>query len=352
MRYLLVALFALVGCNTSTISTTSTTSTALEKWGNAPVLNAETYDYYAAYDYLGFTSTAFPAAGLDSLRARNPDIKIGIYFSVHTAQMWTSRAQLGTYNRALWDALSPRYLRTTTGDTACLWQNDPLYDFTDPAVRLAAVSLLTGFVNENGVDLVFLDFFSSTLPDLKKFQAPVYSANEEGEWDFDQNGIPYLQDTGERLAIIEAQFAYMRELSAALPATFLIANGNLAIMNPAFTQLLDGIFLEQFPWYNWGGEGPHMGNAMDPDYPNSLPQLVAREFRTSRGLVFIENEFNAPNYNVIAALFDNIVECRHMKGDVFPPMPQRLMLTMPAPVTHDERTWRRATADTIYTFRY
>lgn len=321
--------------------------TAICKWGNAPAWSPTAYDYFARYDFVALSPGAYPGSTMDSLRIRNGDIMLGMYFNVHTVAQWMERATPGSYPNRLWTQLAPHYLKTTTGDTACVWLNNPLYDFTDPTVRVIALDILVPYVEANNFDWLFLDFFSVRLPDLKKFQLPIYSELEEGEWDFDQDGIPYLLDAGERQAVIEGEYAFMQELSEALPGVLLIPNGDLAIYDPYFRTLTDGMFLEQFPWFFWGGESAHMENALDPDYPFSLPTLVSPGY-----YVFIEDEFNAGTYGIIAALFDGVVETKHMK-DVYPPLPTELNFGKPSAAPYVEgHTWFRGFPDTTVYFSY
>ncbi len=341
--------------------------TALIKWGNAPRFNSQTYDYYAKYNYVAFTPGIFdytPSA-VDSLKARNPKIHAGTYFNVHTIAQWTSRAAPGTYARALWDGLSPFYVRTTEGDTACLWLNEPLYDFTSPTVRSIATTTLAEYMRRHSLDLVFLDFFSDPLPDLKKFQAPMYQQLQRGEWDFDRDGVGYFDDPDERALVKRAEYDFMRELIAAMPNFIFVPNGDLAIKEDKFASLCDGLNLENFPCYFFGVVNPvtqadynkAFANAVDPDYVYSLERLTSNRYRRNPGLVWIEDRYGRGTYGNIAVMFDGVVECMNQQLDSSLPAPPRMFnLVMPKPM-HFERTasgisLSRTFGDTTLTISY
>ena len=241
---------------------------------------------------------------------RNPDIEFGTYFSMMTVPPWMKNAVCSTcggegilwdegstslavndtialsfsgikavgrgcpdcggpgelstmrYPGKLWTFLSKNLAVTTTGDTASVWKNFPMYDVFNPAVRQGAANLLADYCEAEGITRVFLDYCSVPL-----VHYDLGFGGVSGELDLDRDGIAHRVDTDERDQLRDVWFAYIAVLRATLPqGTSLVANGRLAIRDSAFAAAVDGIYLEDFPRYFWPSRSEAVAD---------LPRLIA-----------------------------------------------------------------------------
>jgi len=221
----------------------------LFKWGNPPVMDEEWIDMAAQYDEIQLSQGAWEgkAEVQAQLIARNVDIEFGTYFNLHTLQTWMENAPPGSYQRSLWALLSCYPAVDCDGNEARIWNGNkwqPMWDIFNQSARLGACRILADYCAECGITSVFLDFAS----------VPI-ACYDGGNWmrvDYLRNGISQCDDPGEQYELWRLWFDYMEELRDALPKnTSLLLNGNHAIRYDDFRDLVDAVFLEDFPAHHW-----------------------------------------------------------------------------------------------------
>lgn len=304
-----------------TILAPSAPQVALIKWGNQPRFDMDGwYDRTAMYDYVGFTPGVFMgrrAAHMDSLILRNPDIHVGFYFNLHTYPMWMEDAPAGSYGARMREAVAGRFMVTTEGDTASTWKANPMYDFFDPDVRADVIAVAADYAREYRQDWLFLDWASMRMYDLKRWNGPAYVANMHGEFDLDRDGVAHNDDPDEIERLHKVQIQFLNELRAALPpGVLLVPNGNRALWDDAYAAEANGCFVENFPDHFFpGGRGP-WANAFDPNYPNSLHDIVRR----NNGPVMLGNT-NNQDWSHLYGELKKLVVCYYQQDDGLPPAP-------------------------------
>lgn len=324
---LLIALIAVLGLSLSSavlISRLFSESqndhqlSAYVKWGSAPMPTEEWIEEKSKYDFLAFTFGVWDLSRFDGVKEelmkRNADIRMGTYFGLHSAGRWMRVAPEDSWGGRYWNTVKPYLARTTVGDTAAIFKDAYVWDLTNPVARSAVVDLLRAYVDSTGIDWAMLDFASVPLPNLKQFQDPMWEEMEEGDLDFDQDGVGHWDDPDEQQLLRESYYAFMREMKSALPNEFLlIPNGALAIYDPEFSALVDGCYSETFPSYFYGNVSDQFTNALYPTYPTSLWNLTNQSrWYGNEGFVLIEDHWDREFYGHIASLFDNCVELKIM----------------------------------------
>ena len=317
--------------------------TCLIKWGNPPVPTPDWVDMVSRYDLAAFSygvwdTPAMQQAAKD-IRRKNLDIHLGTYFSAFTAPLWCrADAERGGdgWGARWWRAVSPYIAYGVDGDTATVFNGQPVFNVLLPEARDAAIGELSAYVRATGITWVMIDFMSVPL-DLGQ---PV-------DIDLDNDGLGQRGDTDEQAALKAAWYAYARELRAALGGeVLLIPNGSLAMTDPQFSKLVDGCYVEGFgKWFYGSGDAPNYGNALDPAYgPQAVPNLCAPGRWSRRpGYVMLEDYGDSGKLGIVAALWDGCVEMRRSRNDVaYPPYPVDMSwLGAPTGPAVEGTTWGR-----------
>lgn len=233
-----------------------------------------------------------------ALKDANPAIKVIGYFNAHSS--WLSWGEVDRSDSPTpvyaWDwyqATREYWSYTTTGDTMMSWPGKVLLNILDPGCRAAMVRVLADhwYAHDNVLDGIMWDHFNSYL------WVPLAIEGVQGELDLDGDGIPHRQDEDEMQAYRDASTDLLWRAQRALGRDVIqIANGQRAPADSAFASLLDGMFYENFPEYNYSGE--KMRKALDPSVPNNL--FAARTWpRTRNGGPYLilanPNRFNTWN---------------------------------------------------------
>lgn len=214
------------------------------------------------------------SGAIAALKAQNPDVKVVGYISAHASwEIWgevdRSAEEIPYYSWEWYQATKPYWSYTTTGDTMQSWPGKNLLNVLDPNCRAAMVEVLAQqwTLHENVLDGILWDHFNDYL------WVPLTLPGVEGEMDLDGDGIPHRQDEDEMQAYRDASVDLIQRTRRALGADVIqIANGQRAPSDSLFAGLLDGMFYENFPEYNWGGD--KMRGALDPTKPNNLFTVV------------------------------------------------------------------------------
>lgn len=295
------------------------------QWGDPPNMSTEGWtDHYAQYDFLAFSPGAWDypnnQQAKTELRIKNIDIHLGTYYNVHTAPIWMQKDYergLTNYGALYWNAVAPFLARTTEGDTASIFANTYVWDVNNKEARTRAIEVLNDYVRRNGLSWVMLDFFTTPLPDFKPFFDPIFEEMEEGDLDFDQNGIAHWVDAEEILTLTKSWKLYIKEIREALPRdVLLIPNGRLALRDDSFACLADGAYIEGFPMWFFGTFDANLYNALSPDYEHSLWELTSDRWYRNPGFVMLENR-TSPNYLEKICLFftGSVALYRPLTGD-------------------------------------
>lgn len=315
LAFLAVLALALAGCTVAEntdpndgdpgpgLSSDYWATTAIVDWGQIDLTDPAEVAKYAQADIVVF-ETAYlwngnmNAGGLDAIRELNPDVRIVGYVNAHGSWLrWgeVSRAD-ATVPYYGWDwfqATKKFWSYTTTGDTMCSWPGKVLLDVLDPACRQAMVDVLAAHwtAHDNVLDGIFWDHFNNFL------WVPDQIEGVEGEMDLDGDGIPHRQDEDEMAAYRAAAEDLILRARRALGGDVIqIANGQRGPAQPEFAALLDGMFYENFPEYNYTGD--KLQASLDRTVPNNL--FDARTWcRTQNGgpwlILSNWNRFTAPD---------------------------------------------------------
>ncbi len=303
------------------------------KLGNPPHPDTDWFDDKANYDYILLAETAWNtsrmAGAVDSLHARNADLRIGSYLNVMAVGRWIVRqveagSKPGSWSYEFYRAVTP-YLARTNGldpatgepDTAAIFKNDYCVNILIPEARAAIIELNTRPEFLGAVDWFFLDFLTVPMPDLKVHQSEIYREMEHGDMDLDQDGIGHWDDEDEQRALHDAFVAFVNELRAALPPRpggfLLIPNGRLCYTDDELAALVDGVYIEGFPMWHFGTHDVNFAGALDPDRRPSLWTLTRPRYRNGVGAVMIEDRFGEGQLGHVAALFDGCVEAQRRR---------------------------------------
>lgn len=326
MRFLfhIICCAYLVGCAPTEIVSEDAYDqqlTAFVKNGNPPRMNQADIEKMSRYDFLHFANGSWELPHMrraaDSLRVLNPDINLGDYYSFFTVSQWMARADTSRYPGRWWRDLSPYLAVTTEGDTASFWNKSYCWDICDPEARAIAVNLVNRYVRENGIGHLMMDWMTIPMADLLEWQPQEWQDQVHGDVDWDRDGIGHWDDPDEQEFLRQEVYKYVKELRAALPEScLLIPNGGLAVKDPVFAKLVDGCYLEQFPWWLFGSGDAHYANAVDPDYPNSLWELSRPDrWRTPNFYVMLEDKWNYDAVGYIAQCFDRVVHLRRESSE-------------------------------------
>lgn len=303
------------------------------KWGNSPRTEAPDWaEDMAKYDLVAYTYGVWEQDKMETprkeLQKKNLDILIGEYMPVHTLGPWMRDAAeqgLETPTAKMWRALSPYLAVTTEGDTATIWKNHPLIDLFNPEAVTEMVRVVSENAKESKLDWYMMDFFQVPMPNLKRWQDPIYEEMEHGDLDFDRDGIGHWDDPDERMKLRDIYGEYIQELRAAMPPNMvLIPNGSLAMYDPLFAKHVDGCYIEGFPRWFFGTQAPNYPNAFDPEFRNSLFVLSEKHrWYSDKYFILIEDMYHTGDFGYIAQMFDGGVEShiQNQGEDIIPNLP-------------------------------
>jgi hypothetical protein len=340
------------------------------KWGNAPDPTAPdwTDEVVLNYDWVAFSSGAWNSdrmkAAAVELRERNPDIKLGEYFHVMAVGAWVFRARdegrlkPGSWAQIYYDTMVPYLARTNkldpaTGepDTASIFLRSYCVNLLAPG----AIDALADFYvtqDAEGLDWFFMDFMTVPMPNLKKFQDPIYTELQSGEMDLDQDGVGHWDDLDEQAALRVAFEDLIAALRARLPADFLlIPNGRLAMVDDDFSRLVDGVFVEGFPQWFFGTGWNYEGALLEPDRVPSVWSLTKPRYRRGYGTVMLHDMYNSRMLGHVAGCFPGAVEV--MDGDAMalprtPYLRRQLGHPIDEPVLNGREISRQFEQGTLY----
>ncbi|MBU8869999.1 MAG: putative glycoside hydrolase family 15 protein [Gemmatimonadales bacterium] len=248
---------------------------AVVDWGSIDFSDPANLQKFAKADILILETAYLWKEGRDSgaiagLKALNPDIKILGYINAHGS--WESWGEVdrseAEYPSYMWDWYAKTrdfWSYTTTGDTMMSWPGKILLDFLNPDCRAAMVQVLSDhwYAHENVLDGIFWDHFNSYLWVMPNISGVV------GEMDLDGDGISHREDEDEMQAYRDASVDLISRTRRALGGDVIqIANGQRAPADSIFAGLLDGMFYEDFPEYNYSDQ--KMCKALDPSVFNNL----------------------------------------------------------------------------------
>ena len=248
---------------------------AIVDWGAVDLTDPAVVQDFAQADFI-VLETAYllngrrNAGGIAAIKELNPDVRIVGYVSAHAS--WLSWGDPDAdlerseyYTRDWYEATEPYWSYTTTGDTMCSWPGKVLLNVLDPDCRAAMVGVLADHwtAHDNVLDGIFWDHFNHFL------WVPNDIEGVEGLMDLDGDGITHREDEDEMAAYRIAVEDLVRRARRALGNDVIqIANGQRAPADSNFAALLDGMFYEDFPAYNYTGE--KMRQALDREVPNNL----------------------------------------------------------------------------------
>ena len=289
-------------------------------------------DTMSTYDFLSFGPDLILTDGwsgvIPALKERNPKLKVVSYSAMIHVYHWQKKSaeagwlRSGTLAHDWWYGLTPFLARTNELDPAtaeldtfAAWHRDYV---VNPLIEAAQDSFVAISVRYRGdVDGFMLDWSGMKLYDFKKWQPPAYAANEYGEPDLDGDGVAHDEDQDEQAALRQAWHSIARKLRVALPDGFLlIPNGELAVRDPGYARLVDGVYVERAPNPLTQGYSNDWDQALDPMYSRSLFTLTEPDhwYRGS-GLVFLEDRYDVGFYEEIAALFPGAVAVKRPNHD-------------------------------------
>ena len=197
-------------------------------------------------------------------------------------------------------------------DTAAAWMRNYSTNLLIPGCAEEAVAILKEFKTAQfgGMPMwLMIDFYSSPYPDFKMWQAPAYAANETGKMDLDQDGIAHEVDADEIAALKQAFIRLSRLLAQEMPELMLIPNGALPIQDPEVSAVVDGAFVEQFPWWHFGtGNSAGFANALNPAYKDSLWKLTAKgRFKRYPPVIILDDQARYGTLGAVALLYNGCV---------------------------------------------
>ncbi len=285
------------------------------------------YDTFAQYDYiLTAPGTWRPercrvAAG--ELKKRNPDIHLGQYFRALALPQWVIRnAPDHAYERRWLEMVEP-YLAHTNGidpatgelDTATTFLSDYAVNLLIPEARTAMIQAQMQHSDIPNVSWAMIDFLTSPIPDMKRNQPPAYRKNEHGDLDYDGDGIGHWDDLDEQEAFRDALLLYMIEMKEHFNGkVMMIANGRLGEFDEEFYPVLDGLYLEGFPWWTFCGEDHCFDDALNP---NNSPSLW--DFIPIYDVIMLEDRWDTRKYGHLAGLWDQTIELKRWWHGEEPP---------------------------------
>lgn len=287
--------------------------------GNIPVAGDALYATLEPFDYSCMSTGWWERRGNAGLRqgarALNPRHMTGSYLTVFAIADWMAGAADTTLIGDWRKTMLPYLAMTTEGDTARIYPRARVVNYLVPGALEAAEAVWARHMNKPAamdVQWLMLDFCSAPLPDMLP---PGGDPGQIGRLDLDQDGLDHWHDADEVAAWRQANFAVVRALYRIRPTIYLIPNGALAIVDPEFSREVDGCYVEGFPRWFFGG-AYRIDNALDPEFPWSIPNLVAPErFRAVPGYVMVEDTYDSGIPGYLSALFDGVIEVRRSKDD-------------------------------------
>lgn len=264
--------------------------------------------------------------GLFEIRKQNPDHLLIVYHEyIHVGEWqkngYDSGFTPGDFNDELWkcvavdreclartNELDPA---TALPDTFANWKRNFTWNATDSMCVNAVVAHFKNQVEKSeyattpGIGIMF-DFVQDRLVDLKRVGSR-YDFEEYGEPDLDRDGKSHYDDENEQWAFVDGQIDLIRKTRASMkPGFIMIANGTAAITNPRFTRELDGVYLENFPYWYYGYpfNSPNYYGALSKHSPYSIVNILNMQWIRDNGgpYVFLENAGSANNKNGHAAV--------------------------------------------------
>ena len=333
MRFALVLLLALlaVGCKQQgPIQPAAPDQVAcIVKLGNAPDPTVRGWiaerANYGMHLYSGNAwSSPRMRAAADTLRSLNPEVRLGEYMSTMAIGQWViaavARGDQG-WSREYYDAVIPYLARTNMADPATGLPDTASIFLRNYCINLllpGAVESVAGFYADHsqGLDWLMLDFMTVPMPDFRASQGPRYVSEQTGDMDLDGDGLGHAQDLDEQSALRTAFMRLLTTLHDRAPQLLLIPNGRLALVDDPVARLVDGVYVEGYAQWFFGGLGnDYRGALFDARRVPSLPSLTAARYRNGRGLVLLEDRYHQMAAGYSAMCFEGAVEVQRIGDD-------------------------------------
>jgi len=311
-----------LGCDTPVAPVTEKPAPAPIAWianGNAPPVTEEYVTYAAKFDFVMHANGVWAGrqGAMDRIHKRNPNTRLGEHLPTCSTGPWIIREEgKDNYYGRLMAAIDGRWAVTTERDTASIWKNFPIFDFMDPSVRTDVIRVIADHARVDRVQWFMWDYFQ------EQYGHPSREDGVFGELDLDRDGIAHKEDPDERELMHKVFRWYVAEMRDALPdSVLLIPNGNMAMFHNDFAKLFDGIYIEQFPNWFFGGQGPLLHNALDPTFvapgngPRSLFHLTAPDrYINGLGFVLLGDVTPYHDWRALADTFSFVVPAFNQTG--------------------------------------
>ena len=270
-------------------------------------------------------------AAADTLRAINPQVRLGEYMHTMAIGQWTiaavNRGATEGWDYDYYHAVMPYVARTNmpdpaTGlpDTASIFQRNYCINLLLPGATEALADFYVG--HSKGLDWLMLDFMTVPMPDFKASQGPRYVSEQTGDMDLDGDGMGHAQDLDEQSALRTAFMRLLKTLHDRAPQLLLIPNGQLALVDNQVAKLTDGVYVEGYAQWFFGSFGnDYRGALFDAKRVPSLQSLTASRYRNGRGLVLLEDRYHQMTAGYSAMCFEGAVEVQRIAdgSDAFVP---------------------------------
>lgn len=254
----------------------------------------------------------------------------------------------GEFGFEWWTALSP-YLGRTNGtdpatslpDTGAISGRDYVVDLTDEAAVAAVKAVLEDQIESRfaGAD-VWIAFDPVTFP-LTVSLSGAYAANQIGDLDLDQDGVPHPGDSGETLPWKNAVVEICRFIRSEIDGAHVLAVGSASYSSIELIAEIDGTILENFPAI-FGG----YANALNPGFPVNV-WAFDDGYQTSAPLVLLD--YGTPPsgaWAISAATGFPFLAAYDAETGVVPDPPDPTGLLAPvSPATYDAGTVTREFAN-------
>jgi len=280
--------------------------------GDAPALaNSTEWDLVASHDFVAYRFGALQgkSAEIDSMYYRNLSLMLGTYFNINSLEYWMADEAADNPAKILWEAVTADFLvYTTTGDTASITGNDPLFTLETKSAKATVVRIITDYVQEYGLDWILLDYCPNTV-----YTNEADGDNVDGPPDHNGNLLGYYSDGKDQETVLDAHSDFIDDLRESLPNNFLIlASGDRGLFSGNFVSKLDGVYLKNFPSTYFASPGENYDYALDIDEDVNTTVTTIREVTRNKyydgfGYVLMANSTIHGSARIMSAMHDGAV---------------------------------------------